>query len=152
VKKLWRAIYPSLVFTGLILCSPIIYFLIQTTIFTSKLSVLEEQMRRLPPDDAKLIIAEAKYFAQEHTKDTKSFDYRLDDSSEDDQPKLPASIAKLKPRRISGSEERIQISLMFMIDTGGSLTVLRTENGLWQLEGHFGELEPSFTIFPKSSP
>jgi hypothetical protein len=139
----------SLLIAGLVChqnVMPAITFMWEAVSFERQLSIRENEARKMPPEVAIQIINDAKHFAQLHTKDKNSFDYRI---SKTQSVELPESIQKLQPRRIAGEKNRIMISLLFMMDTGGELYVSEGKDGLWILEGNFGERASSFRIHPK---
>lgn len=149
MRKTWSRTILAFVIAGVLLSAPIWLFVGQSMLFAYELSALETKIRQMPSSEALIIISEAKQFARLHAKEAEFFDYRLNESVGVGEAEVPASISWLKPRRISGTADSVNISLMFMMDTGGGLRAYQAKDGEWRLEGQFGELEPAFQIFPK---
>ena len=125
---------------------PAVAFIWEAVTFGIELNFRESEARNMEPEVALKIIEDARQFAVLQSKEKDHFDYRR---NQFDTIALPDSIKRLKPRYIYGDKDRIVISLLFMMDTGGDLYVSKGKDGVWLLEGNFSERGPSFRIYPK---
>jgi hypothetical protein len=58
---------------------------------------------------------------------------------EDNGTTIPASLAYLQPQRVWISEDTAQIELLHMMDADTTIYVVRGEDGIWSVSGHFGD-------------
>ncbi len=114
--------------------------------FPFRLSALERRARNLSDEDAQKIIESSRIFSDSHSAEGGRFDFRLENDVLVD---VPHVISRLNPRRLYGGKNELVISLIFMMDSGGELYAFEDTDGLWKLDGRFGEREPRFRIYPK---